>query len=106
VSRFIALAILIAAAPAPLHAQVAAPAAPTRVDPPYVYPRGADLRNEGNPRTAVDYHLRSSGLMGSAGYMCTGDRHPLDAHEANMASASRFDRQRSFLGAKLSFAFH
>jgi hypothetical protein len=73
------------------------------LDRPYAY--ASALRNDGQPRTAIDYRFAPDGLVGRVGYLRVIDGHSLDSHEAGLAASPRFGRQGSLVGAALSYAF-
>ncbi|HEV2363195.1 MAG TPA: hypothetical protein VGS12_03250 [Caulobacteraceae bacterium] len=56
------------------------------------------------PKTSLDWQL-AGGRTATAGYLCTGDRQPLDPHATPMANTSSFGRQGTFLGAALRLPF-
>lgn len=56
-------------------------------------------------RTEVDHRFAASGLTGSLGYLCGLDNYPHGDHEIG-GPASSYGRESTFLGAKLSYAFH
>jgi hypothetical protein len=57
------------------------------------------------PRTQIDRRLSGDGLTGSLGYLCGIDSYPHEQQEAR-GPASSYGRESTFLGAKLSYAFH
>jgi hypothetical protein len=59
----------------------------------------------GAPRTVIDYSLSPGKLVGSLGYVCVTDGHPLDARDAGVDKTSRFGRQDELVGAALNYAF-
>lgn len=54
--------------------------------------------------TAVDRRFASDRVVGSVGYLCGLDSHAFGDAESR-GPASGFDREDTFLGAKLSYAF-
>jgi hypothetical protein len=59
----------------------------------------------GAPKTVIDYSLSPGKLVGSLGYVCVTDGHPLDGREASVDKTSRFGRQDELVGAALNYAF-
>jgi hypothetical protein len=65
---------------------------------------GSSIELPVEPRTSVDYHLRSPGLTGQAGYLCGLDGIGPSSEPIPGGPASVYGHNGTFLGAKLALA--